>query len=178
MPEIIPNYHPIIVHFTIALVVTSLGMLLLGYLFKTKPHLQQECFTVSRWCLWLAALASTLTVMAGFHAYYTVRHDTVSHAVMTVHRNWGITSFIAIWLTAIWSLIRHLKHKAFCWLFALALAITTSLVVITGWYGAELVFRYGLGVKSLPQMETVNHQHTSYNHSSNSAAITDSHHGR
>lgn len=159
MPEIIPNYHPIMVHFTIALMVTSLGVLLLSYIFKMKPNLHRECLIVSRWCLWLAALASILTVMAGFHAYYTVGHDMVSHKVMMIHRNWGIATFIVIWFSAIWSFLLYLKEKPPRWLFTLLLVIAVMMVMITGWYGAELVFRYGLGVKSLPQVETSGHQH-------------------
>lgn len=34
----------------------------------------------------------------------------------------------------------------------------------TGWYGAELVFRYGTGVMSLPQSEVVGHQHGENEH--------------
>lgn len=159
MPEIIPNYHPIFVHFTIALISTSLAMLVLSYLLRSKHNIQQECLIVSRWCLWLGALASLATIAAGFHAFYTVGHDAVSHKVMTVHRNWGITTFTAIWLMAVWSFALYLKHKPVRWLFAIGLAITTALVMITGWYGAELVYRYGTGVKSLPQVETVGHRH-------------------
>lgn len=165
MPEIIPNYHPFMVHFTISLIVVSFGMLLLAYVLKTKPRIQEECFIVSRWCLWLAALASGLTIVAGFHAYYTVGHDAISHKVMTIHRNWGMTTFMIIWLMAIWSFILHLKNKSPRWLFAVSLAVTVILVMVTGWYGAELVFRYGTGVKSLPQVEIVGHQHVGDNHS-------------
>ncbi len=163
MPTIIPNYHPIFVHFTIALMVTSFGMLLLHYLFKTKPQLRQECLIVSRWCLWLAALVSILTVIAGLHAYYTVAHDAVTHKVMTIHRNWGIVTFVAIWVAAISSFVLYLKQKPPRWLFTGVLAIAVVLVMVTGWYGAELVFRYGTGVMSLPQSEGAGHQHDSVN---------------
>ena len=41
MPEIIPNYHPIFVHFTIALISTSLAaMLVLSYLLRSKHNIQ------------------------------------------------------------------------------------------------------------------------------------------
>lgn len=69
MPEIIPNYHPILVHFTIALTSTSFGTMILSYLFAFKPSIQKECQIVSRWCIWLAAIVSVFTVIAGFHAY-------------------------------------------------------------------------------------------------------------
>ena len=162
MPEIIPNYHPILVHFTIALTTTAFGMMILSYIFVFKPTVQKECQIVSRWCIWLAALISILTVAAGFHAYYTVAHDTVSHQVMMTHRNWGIATFVAIWIMALWALRLYLKEKSPRWLFSIALAVTFALVIITGWYGAELVYRYGIGVQQLPKVHVksaVGHQH-------------------
>jgi len=86
MPEVIPNYHPMMVHFTIALVVTSFGTLILSYVLQKIQSIKQELFIVSRWCLWLAALVSILTIIAGLHAFYTVEHSAVSHQVMTIHR--------------------------------------------------------------------------------------------
>lgn len=165
MLEIIPNYHPIMVHFTIALMVVSLAMLILSHIVKKQKKLQLECLIVSRWCLWLAAIASIFTVIAGFYAYYTVGHDTISHQVMTIHRNWGIVTFVMIWIAAMWSFLLYIKGKSPRWLFTLWLAIVVALVMITGWYGAELVFRYGIGVKSMPQIEAVGHQHAG-NHDS------------
>lgn len=154
MPEIIPNYHPIMVHFTIALVVTSFGTFILSYIFQKIQSIKQEFLIVSRWCLWLAALASILTIIAGLHAFYTVEHNAVSHHIMIIHRRWGISAFVAIWLMAIWSYILYKKQKLPTWFFAVALAITTVLVMVTSWYGAELVFRYGTGVKNLPRATT------------------------
>lgn len=161
MPGIIPNYHPMLVHFTIALVATSLGTLILGWLLVRWKSIQQECFIVSRWCLWLGALVSILTIGAGFHAYYTVAHDAVSHRVMTIHRNWALTTFGLIWVIAIWSWYLWLKKHQPKWLYTLVLIVTFGFVMTTGWYGAELVYRYGIGVKSLPQSEEVGHTHTS-----------------
>lgn len=162
--EMLPNYHPFLVHFTIALVSIAFVMLVLSYLLRSHQQWQQECVIVSRWCLWLGALASIATVVAGFHAFYSVGHDAISHQVMIIHRNWGVTSFIAIWLMAIWSLVLYLKRKPMQWVFAIALAVTTTLIMITGWYGAELVYRYGTGVKSLPQVEAVGHKHDTHAH--------------
>ncbi len=163
MIEIIPNYHPILVHFTVALFSTSLGFHVLNYLgaktTRIQPELTEEFATVGRWCLWACAIATLLTITAGLHAYYTVGHDAVSHAAMTKHRNWAIPTAIAIWLIAIWSVLRHLKKKKISLVFVIALLIVQALVLSTAWRGAELVYRYGLGVMALPQAEEVGHQH-------------------
>jgi uncharacterized membrane protein len=157
MIEIIPNWHPIFVHFTIALCSTAVGFYLLAYLFNQvriiPKVLSTELEIVARWCLWAAALVSIITVLAGLYAFNTVRHDAISHAAMTNHRNWALPTACAILLVAMWSGWRHYKHTALNLTFILALLIAQSLLLSTAWRGAELVFRYGLGVMSLPQAE-------------------------
>lgn len=159
MALIIPNYHPIIVHFTIALISTSFGTLILARFLTRWKQWQLECLIVSRWCLWLGALASVFTIAAGFHAYFTVGHDGTSHPIMAIHRNWALSTFTLIWLMTIWSWMLWRKAKQPKLLFTLGMIITFGFLLITGWYGAELVFRYGIGVQSLPKHEMVGHHH-------------------
>ncbi|MGM9451985.1 DUF2231 domain-containing protein [Legionella bozemanae] len=72
MFEILPNWHPILVHFTVALFTTSFGFYLLTYLSKSTHRVSQkmtlEFEIVGRWCLWCAALVTILTVLAGLYA--------------------------------------------------------------------------------------------------------------
>lgn len=119
-----------------------------------------EFETVGRWCLWLAALITIGTISAGFYAYYTVKHDAVSHAAMTVHRNWALLTALSIFLMACWSVRRYVKHQKLTLLFVIPLLVVQGLLLTTAWHGGELVYRYGIGVMSLPQAEEVGHQHT------------------
>lgn len=156
---IIPNFHPVLVHFTIALTATALGTALLAWVFKPIAWLHQEGLVVSRWCLWLAAIAAIATVGAGFHAFYTVDHDAISHIVMKVHRNWALVSLAALIVLALISLKRFIKKQAASKKIVLGLLAAFILVMSTGWYGAELVYRYGIGVMSLPQVHGEGHDH-------------------
>jgi uncharacterized membrane protein len=157
MIEIIPNWHPIFVHFTVALGSAAVGFYFLAYLFNhvriIPKVLPAELEIVARWCLWSAALVSIITVLAGLYAFNTVRHDAISHVAMTDHRNWALSTAGAILLVAMWSGWRYYKRRAPNLLFILALLIVQGLLLSTAWRGAELVFRYGLGVMSLPQAE-------------------------
>lgn len=49
--------------------------------------------------------------------------------------------------------------------------ITFFLVMITAWHGAEVVYRYGIGVLSLPKSEGKGHQHSHDNKQKTSPAI-------
>lgn len=111
MLEIIPNYHPIMLHFTIALMAKSFATFVLAWLLARWEYWHRELLIVFRWCLWLCAVASIFTAIAGFHAFYTVAHDSILYQVMTTHRNWRITSFVLIELMTLWSIISYFKRK-------------------------------------------------------------------
>lgn len=164
MIEIIPNWHPIFVHFTLALFSTSVGFYWLAYLAllvkKVPQHLINEFKIMARWCLWISALITVITLSAGFYAYYTVRHDAVSHAAMTLHRNWALPTGIAILAVAGWSFWRYLSKKRESNLtFLIILLFIQGSLLITAWLGGEVVYRYGIGVLSLPKTEKAGHKY-------------------
>jgi len=158
MIEIIPNWHPIFVHFTVALIVTSAILYLVGN-FTATLKWGQELLITARWCLWLGAFAAIATIIAGLIAYYTVAHDTASHLAMTEHRNWAIATVIVILCVALWSWRLIYKHKSTPILFIIAMIAVAGLVMVTAWHGAEVVYRYGIGVQSLPQVSGTGHAH-------------------
>lgn len=164
MIEIIPNWHPIFVHFTVALYTTAVGFYILHYatnhLWVLPKTYVVEFEVVARWCLWVAALMAIVTVAAGLYAYNTIsRHDSISHSAMIDHRNWALPTAGMIILTALWSVWRYYKKIALTLTFLIALVITQGMLLSTAWHGAEVVYRYGIGVLSLPQAEGEAHDH-------------------
>lgn len=160
MIEILPNWHPIFVHFTVALFTTSVAFYILTYLFnmlKIYPIVSSEFEVVSRWCLWLAGIIVIPTVWAGLYAYNTVQHDTPSHIAMTNHRNWALPTAVTMLLVVLWSCWRTYKLRTITFTYIVVLIIVQGLLTATSWRGAELVFRYGLGVLSIPQSEGAGH---------------------
>jgi uncharacterized membrane protein len=163
MIEIIPNWHPIFVHFTVALcstaVVFSLFAFLANYVNWIPNTLVVQFEIVGRWCLWTVAIITVGTVFAGLYAYNTVKHDSISHIMMTNHRNWALFTAFAIFLLACWSGWRYYQGKKITFTFILLLMIIQITLLSTAWRGGELVYRYGIGVMSLPQAEIKEHQH-------------------
>ncbi|VAX10941.1 hypothetical protein MNBD_GAMMA26-1774 [hydrothermal vent metagenome] len=162
MPEIIPNLHPVFVHFTVALLSISTGLFVVLHLFGSHlpENLRLQLRTVARWNLWFGAGITVITVAAGFHAYNTVAHDAPSHAVMTDHRNWALATAPLFIGLALWSITRVWTGKALGGWFVIALLIAQLLLLSTAWRGGEVVYRYGLGVMSLPQSEGEGHAHS------------------
>lgn len=156
MVEIIPNWHPIFVHFTVALFTAATVFYIFSYLVKNLHFIKlaYELEIVGKWCLWTTGIIVIGTILSGLYAYNTVEHDTPSHIVMTNHRNWAIPTAVAIILVSIWSIWRTYNKKAINLIFILAISIVQGMLLSTAWRGAELVFRYGIGVMALPKADS------------------------
>jgi len=154
MFEILPNWHPVLVHFSVALLTLSVLLHLLG-LVPGKGRVLEELSVVADWTLWLGTLASVATVIAGVFAYNSVTHDEPSHAAMTVHRNWGLVTLATFAVLAVWSAWRRWQGRARGGVvFALLLLAAGAVLASTAWRGGELVYRHGLGVMALPMTES------------------------
>jgi len=147
--EIIPNWHPIFVHFTLGLLSLSVALYVISVFLKS-PELKNQWQIVARWNLWLGTAITLATVLAGWYAYNTVAHDEPSHLAMTEHRNWALVTTATFLLLTAWSIWQHSKARAINPLFILGLVAAAVLLTSTAWHGGELVYRHGLGVMSLP----------------------------
>ena len=157
MFEIIPNWHPIFVHFTVALLSLAVGLYVVTPFVKSP--LKEQWHAVARWALWFGAGFTIITGLTGLYAYNTVAHDTPSHLAMTDHRNWAIVT-VALFLTlAAWSIVWVRKNKTLGTAFVACMVIAGGVLASTAWHGGELVYRYGLGVMSLPKAEGDGHDH-------------------
>jgi len=110
---------------------------------------------VAKWTLWTGAAITVLTVIAGLDAYGSVAHDDTAHAVMKDHRTWALSTGAAILLTAIWVW----RAKAISTAIIAMSVILAGMVGATGYLGAELVYRHGIGVMRLPDVAGEGHDH-------------------
>ena len=163
MIEIIPNWHPAFVHFPIALTAAALAFTAIGTVFRRWSYAAQ-CLMTGRWMLWGAALSALVAATFGWLASNSVAHDEVSHAAMMVHRNWALGALAALLALAAWDVWRgrsgrmpspNIPSPGFLGLLVVAWLLVNS----TAWHGAELVYRHGLGVMSLPESEGSDHTH-------------------
>ena len=158
MIEIIPNWHPIFVHFTVALWSLAIIFHIVTPLLP-EGSINQQGRLLSHWNLWLGTGFGVITAIAGWIAYNSVAHDAQSHVAMTEHRNWALVTLALFILLTGWSLWCERKHQQPSKMFLSALLGGGVLLTSTAWHGGELVYRYGLGVISLPQAEE-GHSHS------------------
>ena len=166
MFEIIPNWHPFFVHFTLGLLIISFVLYLVTLCFPANSTLRNNLTLVANWNLWIGYAFALVTACFGWLAFNSVAHDSASHTAMTIHRNWALTTLGMYLPVVIWSLVRAKNNLQTGWLFMIALLVPTVLLGGTGWRGSEVVYRYGLGVMSLPRSEEHNHTHGDHDHGS------------
>ncbi len=161
MPEIIPNWHPIFVHFTVGLLGAAVIMYLLSGL---ALGLAKPLHTAARINLIAGVLVTVGTVLTGWYAYNTVAHDAASHEVMTTHRNWALFTAAVFLVLMLWALNRIRQKRREGPLFLLAIVLAAVPLSVTGFLGGELVYRHGVGVLSLPDTDDHHHHDEEHEH--------------
>lgn len=160
MIEIIPNWHPLLVHFPIALISVSAFFHLAARLLHNQPRCASHCSVLAHATLWLGALAAFPTVFFGWLAFNTVNHDEAGHAAMLLHRSWALATLLTLTFLAGWDAWRHKVDAVPTWPITGAVILAWGLVASTAWHGAELVYRHGLGVIAVPaHVESGGHEH-------------------
>lgn len=154
--EIIPNWHPVIVHFTIALLVIATLLFIFAVASRSRS-LGISATLAGRWNLAFGTLAAVGTVGTGWVAYNTVAHDEPSHINMTTHMWWALGTTAVFIVAAVLAWLDRRRAVGASAMLLVALVVGSAALVVTGWYGAENVYRFGLGVKSMPQAD--HHEH-------------------
>ena len=157
MIEIIPNWHPIWVHFAVALLTTAAFLFLIFGWRTSQTSARANALIVARWTLRLGVIAAIGALLTGYLASGSVTHDDVSHANMIVHRNWAFAASSIFVIIALIDLMKRNETRISILSFLLLVAGGVTLAK-TGLEGAENVYQYGLGVQSLPDIST--HEHS------------------
>ena len=143
-----PHYlwHPIFVHFSIALLTVATGFYLLASIFR-KATLRKQWITVAEWTLWMGFGFAVLTLLFGWLAFNTVSHDSDAvHDLMETHAILALITSGGFGALTLWS-ARHRKDGSYpSWLFAGLMTISFVFLMATGWRGGDLVYGHGLAV--------------------------------
>jgi uncharacterized membrane protein len=146
--------HPILVHFPIALLSTAI-------LFEALELLLKRDFLrpAATWLLGLGMLGGILATVAGFWNEEAAEAAGVPETAIDRHENLALLTLavFAVLLAMRWLRGRRWipEHPAVFFLIALA---GLALLGATGYFGGDLVYRYGAGVEraapTTPQAES------------------------
>lgn len=137
-----PNYHPLIVHFPIVLLLIAAAMQIGLMFFYNKAY--NYAVTI----LTVAGFITALMAALVFHAHVA---QNVNAQAMEIFEEHEKLAYITIWLSGIASVFKiaglFLTKK---WIEIMALLFLLSsavMVSITGHHGSELVYKQGIGPK-------------------------------
>lgn len=153
MPQVIPNLHPLMVHFPVALITVAAIFHVAAITTRNRV-----CAVLAHTTLWLGALGAVAAVFFGWQAFNSVNHDEAGHVAMLAHRAWALSTLAVLALLAGWDAWRNKVETIPNWWLAGATLGAWAMVAVTAWHGGELVYRHGLGVMALPVAEA-GHEH-------------------
>lgn len=152
LPEWVPNIHPMVVHFPIALLFCAVLADILALIFRTRTVLARLA-TV----LFLGGTVTLFVVfLTGRAAADSVMVSGVANTVLTDHADWAT---LTLWYFGVYALLRlvlwRLHFPAAVWIPVAAIgAGGLGLIVQSSHLGARLVFEQGVGVSRVSQLES------------------------
>jgi len=154
--QIIPNLHPMVVHFPIALTFIAFLLSLAAYMLP-RHAVSAQLAAAGHLTLWIAALSAATAVLFGWLAFNSVNHDDAGHAAMLLHRAWAIPTAVGLVLLASWDAWKHRVNELMSLPMLILLFVLSGSIAVTGWLGGEVVYRHGIGVLALPSNEASEH---------------------
>lgn len=149
--ELIASFHPKVVHFAVALLLTYVLIELLYLIFK-KDYLNKSATLI----LFLGVLGAVASMLTGNQAYHYAEYLFDNYDVKIPlglidehekYATWTLFWFLGIFIIRF---ILNIKDKFKGWLqiavFVLSL-VGVYFVYETGEYGGELVYKHGVGTK-------------------------------
>lgn len=146
--SILPGWHPIVVHFPLALVVTAAPLLVTARLLRAERHAGMLA-TVGTWNLCIGAVAAVLALATGLAAVLDLHLGAAAHQAISVHLKWAIFTTLALVLLAVWRGAGSAPQSRPTWLFIVVLSAATLALIVTGYRGGQNVYRYGVGVSTI-----------------------------
>lgn len=139
-----PNFHPLLVHFPIALIAVIVALDFLAIV--TKKKLFTDTATI---VTYFAAAGAVATVITGLIAEDSVWHTKAAGELIDTHEVFGLIFLGIIILLAIFRLaFRDRLVGRLTWI-AFLIALAGFGVITYGSYlGGEMVYHYGTGVKA------------------------------
>ncbi len=144
----LPGWHPLVVHFPIALVLSAMALLLTARLLRNES-LAATAATVGTWNLCLGAVAALFALGSGLGAVLDLDVSAAVHAAISVHVKWAMLTTLLLVLLALWRGAGTASGSRPSWLFLLVLAAASAALIETSYRGGKNVFEYGVGVRKI-----------------------------
>jgi uncharacterized membrane protein len=148
----LPEWHPMAVHFPLALTVTGALALSAARVLPPERH-GATLAVVGTWNLCLGAVGALLALGTGLAAVATLEIAPPARAAVGLHVKWAIFTIGALALLAVWRGAGVDANSRPSRAFLVILWAVTAALIVTAYRGGQNVYRYGVGVTQSAQLE-------------------------
>ncbi len=138
-------WHPMIVHFPLALVTTATLCLVAARLLRDE-RAAVALAIVGTWNLSLGAAAALFAIGTGLAAVVSLDVGAAAHQAISLHLQWAIFSTLGVVVSAVWRGAGTARDSRPSWAFLAVLLAATLAMIETGYRGGENTYRHGIGV--------------------------------
>lgn len=144
---IVPGWHPMVVHFPVALTLSG-GVALIAAKLVRRESLAETLATIGTWNLCAGGVAALLALATGLAAVLDLQVGAGARAAIATHVKWAIFTSMALVLLSVWRGAGSTPRSRPSWLFVVVLSAICVALSVTAYFGGENVYRYGIGVES------------------------------
>lgn len=139
-----PGWHPMVVHFPLALVVSAAVLLVVAR--ATGGRHAEATALVGTWNLWIGAAAALFALGTGLAAVLDLHLPAAARQAVSLHFKWAVFSTLALLVIAAWRAADGAPQSRPSRLFVVLLCAVAAAFVVTGYRGGQNVYRHGVGV--------------------------------
>jgi uncharacterized membrane protein len=141
----IPGWHPAIVHFPLALIVTAACFLSSARVLRSSRTVETLAI-VGTWTLGVGALSLPFALGTGLAAVIDLHVGAAAHEAISSHVKSAILTAVLVLSAAVWRGAGAAQEARPSWGFLVVMWLATSSLMVTGYRGGQNVYRHGVGV--------------------------------
>ena len=146
------EWHPMTVHFPLALAITGAFTLSASCIRGLARH-SKALATVGTWNVCLGAAGSLCALGTGLAAVVSIHVHSAARAAVALHVKWAIFTSMALLLLAVWRGAGNAQDARPSRVFLVVLWAVTAALIVTGYLGGQNVYRYGVGLEGVAGYE-------------------------
>ncbi len=140
----LPNIHPLIVHFPIALFTTFLLLEILSMIRRNE-----RLYYAASWTLYMGIIFAVTAIFLGMQAALSVPHGGSIHSIIDQHQSYATTATGIAAVLALWRIVageRLITLAPARWVHLLLAMVMVLMIFLTADLGGLMVFKFGVGV--------------------------------
>lgn len=159
--QLLPGWHPLVVHFPLALIVVAAISLTLARLLP-RARLAQTLATVGTWNLCIGGVLLFVALGTGLAAAVGLQIGAAARTAVSSHVKAAVVSTLLVLLATVWRGVGNAPESRPSTLLLVVVWAATLGLTVTGYRGGQNVYRYGIGVmqdapRSMPAAPAANH---------------------